>query len=145
MTSYRHGITAPSPFFIGAPRHAEAAITNLEARPSRAKSLGSVAESRPLSPARLSPGFEYNAPNCCAPARKPTCTMIAPIICPAHGSSLRCDTVALESESNRLIRQFVSSDRRRNISFSVHSHGIELRFQRGKILPFSLRAFSSLN
>lgn len=43
VTSYRRGITALQ-LFIGAPRHAEAAITNLEARPSRAKSL---AESRP--------------------------------------------------------------------------------------------------
>lgn len=43
LVSPRH--YSPS-LFIGAPRHAEAAITNLEARPSRAKSL---AESRPLS------------------------------------------------------------------------------------------------
>lgn len=46
LVSPRH--YSPS-LFIGAPRHAEVAITNLEARPSRAKSLGSTAESRPLS------------------------------------------------------------------------------------------------
>ena len=91
-------------FFIGAPRHAEAAITNLEARPSRAKSLGSVAESRPLSPAWLSRRFEIQRAQLLRAREEANVYHLAPII------SLRCDTVVSESESTgRLIRAMPTS------------------------------------
>lgn len=141
LVSPRH--YSPFAFFIGAPRHAEAAITNLEARPSRAKSLGSVAESRPLSPARLSRRFEIQRAQLLRAREEASVYHLAPIICPARGSSLRCNTVALESESTgRLIRAIdVAFD---GASLSVDSRGIELRFQRGNFWTFALHTSSSM-